>query len=147
MKLDETMRQSDLSNGFFIKPLPDWVTVYSYKASTDNISETSICKYSCLCPIDHIEKTLKNHSWDLCIGSGLPGLITYGFGKESKTEYSRYGNDDGIEPLVITQSFHGVIEDPAPRISEEFILFLNLFQKDNTLYAMTDDGESEEVVR
>lgn len=147
MKLDETMKQSDLVDDFFINSLPDWVTVYSYKTSTNNISETSICKYSCLCPIDHIEKTLKNHSWDLCIGSGLPGLITYGFGKESKTEYSRYGNDDDIEPLVITQSFHGVIEDPAPRISEEFILFLNLFQKDNTLYAITDDGESEEAVR
>lgn len=147
MKLDETMKQSDLVDDFFINSLPDWVTVYSYKTSTNNISETSICKYSCLCPIDHIEKTLKNHSWDLCIGSGLLGLITYGFGKESKTEYSRYGNNDDIEPLVITQSFHGVIEDPAPRISEEFILFLNLFQKDNTLYAMTDDGENEEAVR
>lgn len=63
------------------------------------------------------------------------------------TEYSRYDNDDGFEPIVITQDCLGIIEDPTPRVSEELILFLNLYRDGDTLYAIDDSGEAEEAIR
>lgn len=137
--------QEEIINNFFIKELPDWITVHSHEKRSN--SRLEILKHSCLCPIDYVEKALKYYEWDFSIGDGNPSFIEY-YDKEKRvTEYSRYGNDDGLEPIVITQDFPSIIEDPAPRVSEEFILFLNLHKDSDKLYAIDDSGDSEEAVR
>ena len=136
--------QEEIINNFFIKELPDWITVYSHKEMPSNGLET--LNHSCLCPIDYVKESLKDYEWDMNIGDGIPSIKPY---DEEKlvTEYSRYGNDAGLEPIVITQDFLGIIENPAPRVSEELILFLNLHKDGNKLWAIDNSGDSEEVVR
>ena len=137
--------QEEIINNFFIKKLPDWITVHSHEKWSN--SRLEIFKHSCLCPIDYTEKALKNHEWDFSIGDGNPSFIEYYDEEKRVTEYSRYGNDDGLEPIVITQDFPSIIEDSEPRVSEEFILFLNLYKDGNKLWAIDNSGDSEEAVR
>lgn len=139
------LSQENIINNFFIKELPDWITVYSHKEMPSNGLE--IFNHSCLCPIGYVEESLKGSNWDMSIGDGSPSIIEYYDKEKLVTEYSRYGNDDGLEPIVVTQDFPDIIEDPAPRISEELILFLNLYRDGDTLYAIDDSGEAEEAVR
>jgi hypothetical protein len=82
--------------------------------------------YCALIPSDQIERVLSRLSWDLSHGESVPGAITYYEGGEERTEYLRYGGDDGIEPLVIDREFHG-LRDDYKEISEEFRLFHRLY--------------------
>lgn len=137
--------QEEIINNFFIKELPDWITVRSHEKWSNSRLET--LKHSCLCPIGYVEKALKDYEWDFRIGEGSPSIIEHYDKEKLVTEYSRYGNDDGIEPIVITQDLLGIIENPAPRVSEEFVLFLNLYQDGDGLYAIDNSSDSEEAVR
>lgn len=145
MNRNTELSQEEIINNFFIKGLPDWITVHSHEKWSN--SRLEILKHSCLCPIDYVEESLKDYEWDFSIGDGNPSLIEY-YDKEKRvTEYSRYSNDDGLEPIVITQDFPSIIEDPEPRVSEEFILFLNLYKDGNKLWVIDNSGDSEEAVR
>ena len=139
------LSQENIINNFFIKELPDWITVYSHKEMPSNGLE--IFNHSCLCPIGYVEESLKGSNWDMSIGDGSPSIIEYYDEEKRVTEYSRYGNDDRLEPIVITQDFPSIIEDSEPRVSEEFILFLNLYKDGNKLWAIDNNGDSEEAVR
>ena len=74
----------------------------------------------------------------------MPGSVgTYAAGG---AEYLRFGNEDGIEPLVICRAFHGFKEDYL-EISEEFRLFHNLYHdRKQDRYIKFDDSGNEEVV-
>ena len=82
--------------------------------------------YCALIPSDQIERVLSKLSWDLLHGSGVPGTVVKLILGEWKPEYLRYGDDSGVEPLVIDREFHG-IRDDYKEISEEFRLFHNLY--------------------
>lgn len=79
-----------------------------------------------LIPTAKIEDSLSNLSWDLSSDDGLPGAVQYYHGDEKQVEYIRYGNDNGIEPLVIDRYFDGIRPD-YHEISEEFRLFHRLY--------------------
>src|SRR5579862_5183231 len=87
-------------------PITQMLTVYrSDAAPTHN--------YGMLCaliPSKHVAKSLKDPSWDLRHGGGMPGTVMYG-GKKERVEYLRYGGDDGIEPLILEREFHGMRDD------------------------------------
>jgi hypothetical protein len=77
----------------------------------------------------------------------VPGSITFHTPGGTETKYYRFGNADGVEPLVIYRGFHGV--KPAYiEISEEFRLFHNLFHdsKSNRYLEIDENGDTEEVV-
>lgn len=77
---------------------------------------------------DRRARALSDASWDFHIGYGLPGFSqSYGNG-EPETHYHRYGGDDGLEPLVILQEFHGGLPDMLPQLAEEFRLYHNLWK-------------------
>ncbi|WP_028656683.1 hypothetical protein [Nocardioides sp. J54] len=81
-------------------------------------------------------------SWDFHIGYGLPGFSqSYGEGG-TETHYHRYGTDDGLEPLVLMQEFHGGLPDMLPQLSEEFRLYHNLWMSPDAakLIKLSDDG-------
>ena len=68
--------------------------------------------------------------------------------KDRKTQikYLRYGNDKGIEPLIIRRSFGGIQEDYY-EISEEFRHFHDLYHDRKTdKYIKIDDAGNEETV-
>ncbi|MCG8450734.1 MAG: hypothetical protein MI725_14285 [Pirellulales bacterium] len=122
--------------------LTDMVTVY--------LSRREGChNHGILCafvPSGLVEEVLSNTSWDLRHGEGMPGTIEYYEGGKRKIEYLRFGNDEGLEPLIIEHEFHGMREDYR-EISEEFRLFHRLYH-DRKLdqYFKIDEEGSETLV-
>lgn len=101
--------------------------------------------YCALIPHDRIDDALSSTGWDLKHGQGLPcSNGSYRF--PETLQYLRFGNSDGIEPLVVDRSFSGSRDDYL-EISEEFRLFHNLYhdrQRDE--YIKMDEGGNEIVV-
>ena len=123
-----------------LKPT-DMVTVYHKKAG---YRRGGI--YCALIPCAQIDQVLSESSWDLFYGRGVPSAVVHYRGGEEKPEYLRFGNDNGIEPLVIVREFHGM-RDNYTEISEEFRLFHNLYHDIKTdEYIKVDDVGNEETV-
>lgn len=102
--------------------------------------------YCALIPSDQIERVLSDSSWDLSHGQGMPGSIKYHEGGQERVEYLRFGNDDGIEPLVIDRDFHGMRDDYM-ELCEEFRFFHQLYhdRKQNQYVKIDDDGNENLV--
>ena len=122
--------------------LNEMLTVY--QAYTEENSKHYI--YCALIPSAHIEKALSVSTWDMEFSQGMPsGMISNKGGREGR-EYLRYGVDNGVEPLIIGRSFHG-LRDDYTEISEEFRLFHNLHHERKTdQYIKIDEDGNEEVV-
>ncbi len=121
-----------------------WVPVYRSERSEDEW----IGIFCGLVPDSMAVEVLERDSWDLHVGDGSPGISTRYLGGEPYDTYHRYGNDSGIEPLVLRRFFHGVRE-PSVELSEEFRLYLNLYddRPNRRLIRISDCGDEEEVVR
>ncbi len=119
--------------------LTDMVTVYR----SDGNGPSSQFIYCALIPSNQIEHALSKSSWDLSHGGGLPGTSESLMDGEWKVEYLRYGDDSGVEPLIIDREFHGIRED-YKEISEEFRLFHNLYHdRSSDEYLKIDDAGNE----
>src|SRR5438105_3549657 len=67
-----------------------------------------------------VDRALAHDSWDLIVNHNIgPGCTQYFEEGGKVTEYYRFGDRDGIEPLVIPRQFHGVRPDYV-EILEEF---------------------------
>ena len=101
------------------------------------------CAIHCaLIPSRQTEQVLSNLSWDLRHGDGLPSTA----GTGTNAEYLRFGDEDGIEPLVIDRWFHNHRDDHV-EISEEFRLFHNLYHdRQQEKYIKFDDNGDETAV-
>jgi hypothetical protein len=76
----------------------------------------------------------------------MPGAIEYHEGKNKRVEYLRYGNDNGIEPLIIDREFYGM-RDNYVEICEEFRLFHRLYHdRRQDRYFKHDDSGNEHLV-
>lgn len=130
---------------FIIKKLgaEQWITVFR---STPYGSKLNQYFYSALIPFEKAHKNLETYDWDVHNDFGKPIISSYSPDKD--VVYSRYGNKDGIEPLIIIQSFYG-LEKPSINISEEFRLFHNLFwnlQEKKYQALSLDTGDFEDVI-
>lgn len=102
--------------------------------------------YCALVPSSQVEEILSSLKWDLSHGDGIPGSAIYHGDGDGLAEYLRFGDDNGIEPLVIDRIFHGMRKD-YKEISEEFRLFHRLFHDRKTdQYLKFDDDGNETVV-
>ena len=108
--------------------------------------------YCALISSNKVERTLSESSWDLPLGHGLPSTIEYYKNKKRQVEYLRYGEDNGIEPLIINRYFNESQTNygkrvPYSEISEEFRLFHNLYHdRETNEYIKIDDEGNEETV-
>lgn len=120
-----------------------WLPMYKYVRDT----RECIANFCALIPGQKTEEVMEDYSWDLHVGDGGPAVFTH-FDDGPRDVYYRYGNDSGIEPLVLHRSFHG-IKDPYTEISEEFRMYFNLYEdkKNGSLIRVMDSGDEEEVVR
>lgn len=116
-----------------------------YRAHKDE--HANVLLYSALSPVSRREFVLSDTSWDLTVGHGTPcfNQVSRG-GEELKAEYMRFGNHDGVEPLVVKQDYFGIRPDEI-RLSEEFILFHNLYEDraSRKFYRIHDNGTEELV--
>ena len=122
--------------------MTDMITIYL----SDNESPHNHGIYCTLIPSNQIEQVLSSPTWNLMHGQGIPGAIEYYEGGEKRVKYLRYGDDDGIEPLIIDRGFSGMRND-YKEISEEFRLFHRLYH-DRKLdqYIKIDDAGNEHLV-
>ena len=119
--------------------LTEMVTVSGTSQTSDGGHHAIHCA---LIPSGQIEQVLSSLSWDLHRGDGLPGSA----GSGVNAEYLRFGDMDGIEPLVIDRWFHNRRGDYVG-ISEEFRLFHNLYHdRQQERYIKFDDNGDETVV-
>lgn len=120
------------------------ITVYSF-SRTDTQKEAM---FSALIPNEQVERVLDDPSWDLSIGNGMPGCSVSSSPEGEKVSYHRFGDDDGIEPLVISRDFHGLRKDYV-EILEEFRHFHNLYhdRKTEQYIKFADSGNEEVIVR
>jgi hypothetical protein len=122
--------------------LTEMVTVYL----SDRKDSHNRGIYCALIPCAQMERVLSSTSWDLSHGQGMPGAVVYHEGGEERVVYLRYGDDDGIEPLVIDREFHGMRAD-YKEICEEFRLFHRLYHdRKQDQYIKIDDGGYEHRV-
>src|ERR1035438_9107796 len=118
------LRQLDLRERFARQAAGPWTMVY--ESWQDQDSNGAIL--ACFAPKRYRAEALKNTSWDLHIGDGLPSVAEYySGGRRRRTKYLRYGNDEGLEPLVMTQDHYGIKPRQLPQLGEEFRLFHNLW--------------------
>lgn len=126
----------------FKKPIKmtDMVTVYFQ----DYADLHNYGLYPALIPLDEKTRVLSKYDWDLGHESGYPSYYEY---SDGSSEYSRYGNDDGIEPLVIDRVFYDMKES-YQEISEEFRLFHKLYfdQKNNNYLKLDHDGNESLII-
>lgn len=118
-------------------PIMEMLSVYSQTPR----GESSCGVFCALVPSSAVADCLKDFSWDLSIGNGTPGAMTYWKDDVEHTDYLRFGDDDGIEPLVLRRSFDGV-RKPYLEISEEFRTFHNLYHdvKTNRVFKFDESG-------
>lgn len=122
--------------------LTDMITVY-LSDSKDSYHRGIYCA---LIPSDQVERVLSRPSWDLSHGHGMPGAVRYHEDRVERVEYLRYGDDSGIEPLIIDREFHGMRDDYL-ELSEEFRLFHRLYHdKKQDQYIKFDSGGNEILV-
>jgi len=123
-------------------PIGEMLTVYF----SDRSPGHDHAIFCALVPTKQIEKSLGDPAWDLSQGQGLPGAVRYGLSDDAKVEYLRFGNTDGVEPLIFVRGYDG-LRDDCLEISEEFRHFHRLYRnKTNDQYIKFDGDGNEEVV-
>ena len=121
----------------------DLVTIYMMEPFEE---KTNRSIYGVLIPSDQIEQALSDVAWDLCYENGHPSITKYYQDGEEHVKYLRFGNDNGVEPLVIDREFHGILDNYV-EIAEEFRLFHNLYHdRKQGQYIKIDNAGEEHVV-
>jgi hypothetical protein len=148
MSFDKEKETQRLAQGEFLewigRPIlpTEIVTVYL----DDETDDHNVGIYCALIPNERIERSLSDPSWDLHLGGGVPGAVEYHRDGEKQVKYLRFGDDAGVEPLVIYREFHGMREDYR-EISEEFRLFHRLYHdRRRDQYIKIDDSGREQLV-
>jgi len=133
---------ASLASGDVPRP---WFPAYRRTESND---ERTTC-FSALVPPTLIPKLVKNsRGWDISIGDGVPAIWTSWPNGLEKHTYTAFGNDSGIEPLVIRRSFYG-LRSPFNELCQEFRLYHNLYQdQSRKRFVLTDrNGDEHEAAR
>lgn len=141
------MKEVDLTFSDFLAKFDElgkgeWITAYASRR--DDVEWSRF--YSALISESRVSKSLDDPSWDLHISNGLPGFsFRFENGKEVGT-YFRC-SDEGVEPLVVWRSFHGM-KDGYLEISEEFRFYFNLFEdrRNNKFVLIDDNGDDEDAI-
>lgn len=117
-----------------------WIPVYQ-----ENRTEMSnICFWSYLVADNYVDESLKDSAWDLVMGEGYPGCMKEG----ENVNYYRYGDHEGVEPLVFVRNFIGDNKTYI-EISQEFIHFhdLCLDESTNTYFKIDENGNKDTVIK
>lgn len=98
--------------------------------------------YSALIPKEKLDDALSSPMWNLMDGDGLPFVEEY---RDKSFEYFRFGNNSGIEPIVINRDFNGM-RNNYNEISEEFRLFHQLYHDQQKNQYIKFDGNGNETI-
>lgn len=142
----EWIQHTDLRGYLTSNDIPHpWFPAYRHIKTKDH----QITWFCALVPISLMSSLLLKDGWDFCLGDGFPSVWAhYERGEVSKRVYCPFGNEDGIEPLVIYRSFHGIREDFF-EVAQEFRLYHNLYAEPSRKRYLhfNRDGDESEAVR
>lgn len=143
----EWLQQTELQTYLKSSNVPaPWFPAYKHQNNQDQ----GVTWFSALVPINLIPTLVQNGmSWDIRIGDGSPSVWKYlNEGKESKRVYTPFGNEEGIEPLVLHRNFHG-LHERVIEVAQEFRLYHNLYAQPsrNRFLIFNQDGDESEAVR
>ena len=132
----EKLRQVEQRSAFLLNGESAWTAVYQ-------LSEGGAAYFSALTPVAMRDDVLATTDWDLHYDQGVPGFSVSG-GAEPAVSYLRFGNHDGVEPLIITQEHYRMRPEMLPQLSEEFRLYHNLWMSPDGKQAVKieNDGTS-----
>lgn len=89
--------------------------------------EQQVRWFSALVPPAAIPRLLQDDGWDIGPADGLPAVwVQYQNGEPETQTYSPYGNENGVEPLVIWRGFDGMRPDFL-ELAQEFRFYHNLY--------------------
>lgn len=123
-------------------PITELVTLYF----SERCPTHSHGIYCSLVPSFQVTDRLNNTSWDFSHGHGYPGANIHYENEMDVATYCRFGDNSGVEPLIIDREFYGIRPDYL-EICEEFRFFHKLYhdQKEGT-YIKIDDAGNECIV-
>ena len=136
-KMQQNLKATDMI------PVYRWVRDKKY----NYIDHFFLCA---LIPPDRVERMLSDTSVDNFEADALSGMPSafenVSENGEKQIQYSRYGVENGFEPLVIHRSFTGMIKDYY-EISEEFRHFHDLYHdKETDEYIKINSEGNKEIV-
>ena len=105
--------------------------------------------FSALVPPKKIPRLVKETGgWDIGPDDGTPEIWTRYRGEGKDIRYCPFGNKDGIEPIVIWRSFHGMRPDYL-ELAQEFRLYHNLYPDPtrNRFIYFDKNGDESDAVR
>jgi hypothetical protein len=106
--------------------------------------------FSALVPAEMIAKLVADErGWDVGPLDGKPSVWTHYHGSEKKTHrYCPFGNEEGLEPLVILRDFNGM-KPSFLELAQEFRFYFNLFHdaQRSRYLEINSNGDEIEVVR
>ncbi len=122
-----------------------WFPAYRHT----KLADRKLTWFSALVPPALIPKLVKNsRGWDIRIGDGGPAIWTGWSGGVEQQIYAPFGNEDGIEPLVIYRSFNGMREGFV-ELAQEFRLYHNLYHEPSKkrFLLIDNNGDESEAAR
>lgn len=105
-----------------------WTVLYDFESIRQR--PVSVVTFSVLAPPSLRSEFLSSSGWDATAAFGQPGTITT-YGEAKATSYFPFGNDRGMEPLVIVTDSAGTRESQI-LICQEFRLVFELFEDAET---------------
>jgi len=83
--------------------------------------------FAALVPPESIPRLVKkSDGWDIGPADGGPAIWTHYQDGDKIHRYCPFGNEDGIEPIVVWRSFHGMRPDVL-ELAQEFRFYHNLY--------------------
>lgn len=122
-----------------------WFSAYR-STKTDDQRQTW---FSALVPPALVSKLVeRSGGWDISIGDGGPAVWTSWLDGVENHTYTPFGNDEGIEPLVIHRNFHG-IRNGYIDVAQEFCLYFNLYPEPSKrrFLQIDSNGDESEAIR
>jgi hypothetical protein len=114
-----------------------WTIVYD----SPGIPNNSTAMFSCFVKRDLEDTILDGQDWLKHSDEFSPGFSVCG----GETQYFT-GQDEGYEPIILSQCFYA-FEETQLLLNQEFILLLGLYKDSNgDYYSIGDSGEKEKVV-
>lgn len=141
----EWLRQFDihayLTSGEIAAP---WFPAFQSVTKEDH----EIRWFAALVSPDSIRKLIKRDGWDIGPADGGPAIWTHYRGHEKTRQYCPFGNEDGVEPIVILRSFHGIHHDFL-ELAQEFQMYCNLYPDPGhkRFIHIDRNGDESEAVR
>lgn len=142
---DNLMTQKDRWEALERNGTDPWTIVYSNEEYVYN----HYTIFAVFAPYTLKDRLLKKSSWDIEYDDNLPEFMEHNVDGKWERRYHPFGNNLGIEPIVIFPYHHRIKPEMTPRLLDEFIRYHNLWIGEDGLeyYKIFDDGTDELVVK